>query len=153
MLQIEMKLRENANPDTIWLEQLPDDTTAAKAQCSQFRTQTYAQWLDGSSVSAPQWREAWHGVAVRADYKTRLSNWSQVKSINLIAAVKSPGIPASAFVNDKTGALRPVFFDTAALFKAAGFDRMRGVVGQLSMHLKEQKSCDGYELYTWQFSR
>jgi|GEM_PF-4795727 len=149
----EMDLRKVARRDTVWIDRLALYSDASGASCEDFRKRTFAQWQNREGPSVRQWREAWYGVSSHVDYHTALFNGSKVKRLELAAAVKAPGIPVTAFLDDGSGALKEEFFETSAEFKDAGFDRMRDAVIPLEMLMENRQSCDGFELHVWTFAR
>ena len=153
IIEIESDLRQIANPETIWIERLPTDNDISDVICDDFAIRTFANWQSRDFMTIPQWREAWHGVAAFADHSVNFFSPLKVKRVTLSAAVRSPGIPSGAFVEDGSGALKAKFFDTASHFIGAGFKGTRKLIAPLSMRLLNHQSCKGFELYTWSFRR
>lgn len=152
--EAEMFLRNRAEPTTAWIMRSQrDGRTVQDIDCNAFILRDFADWQSDvfqDTSSVPQWREAYHGVSVFADYRVGLRGLTHV---SLAAAVVSPGIPEHAFSLDSSGAISAEFFEIAATFRSAGFDRMREAVAPLEMSLVRQETCDGFELYIWDFRR
>lgn len=154
VLSVETELRRRAGADTVWIERLPTQAKVSETSCEDFGVSRHSDWLrqiskDQSSV--PQWREAWHGVAVRTQIYRSFLPLSGVRRIELVAAVKAPGISKSALDLPRGGAIKERFFRTASTYKAAGFDRMAEIVRPMAMTLTKQNSCDGFMIYHWVF--
>lgn len=147
-------LRNRAEPTTAWImPSLGARRIVQNIGCSAFILRTFADWqsdLSQDISSVPQWREAYHGVSVIADYR---SGFRGLMHVSMAAAVASPGIPKYAFSRASSGAIAAEFFEIAATFRGAGFDRMHEAVAPLDMSLVRQETCDGFELYIWEFRR
>lgn len=146
--------RNRAEPTTAWIMRSQGAGRIIQdIGCNAFILRTFADWqsdLSQDVSSVPQWREAYHGVSVIADYR---SGFRGLTHVSMAAAVASPGIPKHAFSRVSTGAIATEFFEIAATFRGAGFDRMHKAVAQLEMSLVRQETCDGFELYIWDFRR
>lgn len=153
-LEEEMFLRNRAAPTSAWIMRSQSVVgTVQDIDCNAFILRDFADWqsdVSQDSSSVPQWREAYHGVSVFADYRSDLRGLTHV---SLAAAVVSPGIPEHAFSLDSSGAISADFFEIAATFRSAGFDRMHEAVAPLEMSLVRQETCDDFELYIWDFRR
>ena len=150
----EMSLRDLAEPTTPWIMRSQGaGRIVGDIDCSAFILRTFAEWQSDTSIdvkSVPQWREAYHGVSVVAEYRSGRRGLTHVR---MAAAVVSPGIPEHAFLPGSSGAISTEFFEIAATFRSAGFHRMHEAVSPLEMTLVRQETCRGFDLYTWEFQR
>ena len=152
--EAEMHLRDQAEPTSAWITRTAETAgDVTDLDCTAFILRNYSDWQNDNAQdtgSVPQWREAFHGVAVFADY---FSGFGGLRQVNLAAAVVSPGIPEQAFIDDRPGAISPEFLDAAAIRTGANFHRMGEAVSSLEMRLLRHETCDGFELYIWDFLR
>ncbi len=152
--EAEVLLRDRAEPTSAWIMRSTDvGGDVIDLDCTAFILRDFSDWQNENSQdvgSVPQWREAFHGVAVFAEH---FSGFSGLRQVNLAAAVVSPGISEYAFTDGHTGAISRDFFDIAAIRRSAGFDRMHEGISLLEMRLLSHDSCDGFELYIWDFQR
>lgn len=150
--EVEMELRQQADADAVWVEPLPTKSELSQTSCEDFRLSRYSDWVRRNTEetsSVPQWREAWHGVAVRVRADRQLLSLSRVRRIELVAAVRNPGVPEAALDPSREGAIQEKFFEVASVYRAAGFDRMVKIVQPMKMTLTNQKTCDGFVIYHW----
>lgn len=155
-VEAEFLLRDQATSDTLWIKNISHSNKVAETNCDDFSVSNFADWAKANSASVsivPQWREVWHGVSTRASFQRVSLGSSELKRIELAAAVLGSGMPVRAFSESSEGALRQRFFDVASRFKGGGFDRMARKVQHLKMRLLKRQSCNGFELYVWQFDR
>lgn len=152
--EAEMYLRDRAESTSSWIMRSSDIGGAVTdLDCPAFILRDFSDWQYENSQDAgsvPQWREVFHGVAVFADY---FSDGRGLKQVDLAAAVVSPGIPERAFSDSDPGAISSDFFDIAAIRTRAGFDRMYEGISSLQMRLLSHETCNGFELYIWDFLR
>lgn len=152
--EAEMFIRDRTEPEALWIMRRPNTPQAVNdIRCDAFVVRTYADWQSDNAkdwFSVPQWREAFHGVSTVADVRF---GFRRVRYVNLFAAVLSPGIPESAFATDGSGGLSETFFEIARSYVGAGFDRMYEVMSPFKMTLTHNETCNGFELYSWEFRK